>query len=76
MITITGQVPQAILNRRMVKRQNAAAAQVLLQQQGFTPAATWEFAEEMGWRFPHFSLEDKEAEGLNHHSPDDVVRNS
>ena len=52
--------PRRILERRMVKRGNRAAAQVLIQWENSTPVeATWEFADEIRSRFPTFSFEDK-----------------
>ncbi|KAF2296930.1 hypothetical protein GH714_013016 [Hevea brasiliensis] len=55
--------PQAILDRRMVKRHNAAATQLLIHWRGLSPAdASWEYADELQARFPTF-LEDKESDG-------------
>ena len=52
--------PLKILERRMVKRGNQAAAQVLVQwKNSSTVEATWEFASELRKKFPQFSLEDK-----------------
>ena len=52
--------PLVILERRMVKRGNQAAAQLLIHWKNQSPAeATWEFASELRRRFPAFSLEDK-----------------
>ena len=52
--------PGCILERRMVKRGNQAAAQLLIQWKGGSvEEATWEFASEIRRRFPEFSLEDK-----------------
>ena len=51
---------QAILERRMVKKNLQAATQLLIHWAGLTPAeATWEFADEIALRFPQFDLEDK-----------------
>jgi hypothetical protein len=53
-------IPQAVLDRRMVKRGNQATTQVLLHWKGLAPSdATWEFADDIRCRFPEFSLEDK-----------------
>ena len=53
--------PQAILERRMVKRKNMASTQWLIHWGGLSPAeATWEWADEIQARFPQF-LEDKES---------------
>jgi hypothetical protein len=53
-------IPQAILDRRMVKRGNQATTQILLHWKGLTPSdATWEFADDIKYRLPEFSLEDK-----------------
>lgn len=58
--------PQVILDRRRVKRHNAAAAQLLIQWQGLTlKEATWEFADKIRRRFPAFALEDKAVQGAN-----------
>ena len=52
--------PLAILKRRMVKRGNQAAAQLLIHWSNSSPAkATWEFASEIKRRFLNFSLDDK-----------------
>ena len=52
--------PQAIMNRRMIKRGQQAATQLLIHWQGLSPAeATWEFMDEVKLRFPTFNLEDK-----------------
>jgi len=43
----TPRVPDKILARRLVKRQNRAALQLCVQCHGLTPErATWEFADE------------------------------
>ena len=53
-------LPQAILDRRMVKKNLQAATQLLVHWAGLTLAeATWEFADELALRFPQFDLEDK-----------------
>ena len=53
--------PQAILDRRMIKRGQQAATQLLIHQQGLSPAeATWGFVDEVKIRFPTLQLEDKE----------------
>jgi hypothetical protein len=53
-------IPQAVLDRRMVKRGNQTTTQVLLHWKGLAPSdATWEFADDIRCRFPEFSLEDK-----------------
>ena len=47
--------PVAVLERRTVKRKNAAAVQWLVHWWGTDPAeATWEFADEIRRQFPHF----------------------
>ncbi|XP_071905760.1 uncharacterized protein [Coffea arabica] len=47
--------PVAVLDRRMVKRGNAAAVQWLIHWWGTDPAeATWEDAEGIGRQFPKF----------------------
>ncbi|XP_076890291.1 uncharacterized protein LOC143541326 [Bidens hawaiensis] len=55
--------PQAMLERKLVKRGNRAALKVLVQWKGPTVQdATWEFFDDMKLRFPYFSeltLEDK-----------------
>ncbi|XP_073109864.1 uncharacterized protein [Elaeis guineensis] len=54
--------PIAILNRRVVKRRNAAVVQILVQWNDSSPSeATWEFWEDIKRRFPDFNLEDKVA---------------
>ncbi|PKI43982.1 hypothetical protein CRG98_035658 [Punica granatum] len=56
--------PSAILERRMVRKGNKAAAQVLVHWTNTSPAeATWEYADELRWRFPQFDLEGKGSEG-------------
>ncbi|OWM70560.1 hypothetical protein CDL15_Pgr014233 [Punica granatum] len=56
--------PLAILDRRMVKRRNRAAAQLLVHWTNTSPAdATWEYADELRLRFPLFNLGDKGLEG-------------
>ena len=53
--------PMAI-ERRMVKRGNQAAAQLLIHWKNSSPAeATWEFASEIRHRFPTFVLEDRDS---------------
>ncbi|XP_073111078.1 uncharacterized protein [Elaeis guineensis] len=50
-------LPQAILDRRMVKRKNAAATQFLVHWQSSSPVdAMWEFADDFQLHFPFFSL--------------------
>jgi hypothetical protein len=52
--------PQATMDRRIVKRKNQAATQVLIHWKGLSLAdATWEYAEEIAAHFPNFNLEDK-----------------
>ncbi|PKI77737.1 hypothetical protein CRG98_001861 [Punica granatum] len=54
--------PLAILERKMVKRGNKAAAQLLIHwSQSSSAEATWEFTDEIRMRFPHFNLEDKKS---------------
>ncbi|XP_057999290.1 uncharacterized protein LOC131178348 [Hevea brasiliensis] len=49
--------PQAILDRRIVKRKNATATQLLVHWQGYSPAdATWEFTDDFQLHYPFFSL--------------------
>ena len=46
---------QAILDRRMVKKENAATTQLLIHWQNTSPIdSTWEFADEIQWRFLNF----------------------
>ncbi|KAF2298891.1 hypothetical protein GH714_028685 [Hevea brasiliensis] len=53
---------QAIPDRRMMQRHNAAATQILVHWKGLSPAdASREYADEMRARFPSFFLEDKES---------------
>jgi len=53
-------LPQAILERCMVKKNQRATTQFLVHWAGFTPAeATLEFVKELALRFPQFDLEDK-----------------
>jgi hypothetical protein len=53
-------LPQAVLDRRIVKRFNQAAAHVLVLWKGLSRAeAAWELAENLALRFPQFSLEDR-----------------
>ncbi|XP_076897575.1 uncharacterized protein LOC143550909 [Bidens hawaiensis] len=48
--------PQAVLDRKLVKRRNRAAMKVLVQWKGQgTQEATWEFLDELRLRFPHFA---------------------
>jgi len=48
------------MDRRMIKRGQQAATQLLIHWQGLSPAeATWEFMDEVKLRFPTFNLEDK-----------------
>jgi len=52
--------PLAILDRRMTRRNNQAATQVLIHWAGLSAAdATWEFTTDLQLRFPTFNLEDK-----------------
>lgn len=47
--------PQAIQDRRMVKRKNQATTQVLVHWKGLSPSdATWEFADDLCLRLPQF----------------------
>ncbi|PKI68054.1 hypothetical protein CRG98_011650, partial [Punica granatum] len=56
--------PAAILERKMVKRGNKAAAQVLVHWTNTSPAkATLEYADELRWCFPWFDLGCKGFEG-------------
>ncbi|PKI61860.1 hypothetical protein CRG98_017758 [Punica granatum] len=56
--------PSAILERRLVRRGNKAAAQVLVHWTNTSPTeATWEYTDELRWRFPQFDLEGKGSEG-------------
>ncbi|KAL8151213.1 hypothetical protein V2J09_021021 [Rumex salicifolius] len=51
----TAREPEAILERKMVKRQNAAATKVLVQWKGTDPSqATWEFYQDFVAKFPNF----------------------
>lgn len=55
-------MPQSILARRMVKKRNAAVAQILVQWRNqTTDDATWEDYESMAQRFPEFIREDTNA---------------
>ncbi|XP_042017275.1 uncharacterized protein LOC121765260 [Salvia splendens] len=57
---INDAIPQAILDRKMVKRHNQAATKWLIHWKDRSPAdASWEFADVITERFPWF-LEDKE----------------
>nr|CAN62821.1 hypothetical protein VITISV_013041 [Vitis vinifera] len=59
--TSTTLLPQAILNRRLVKRHNVPTVQLLIHWVDKSPAdASWEFADDLKRRFPAFFLEDKE----------------
>ena len=59
--TSTTLLPQAILDRRMVKRHSAPAIQLPIHWKDQSPAnASWEFADEFRLRFPSFFLEEKE----------------
>ncbi|RVW78323.1 Retrovirus-related Pol polyprotein from transposon 17.6 [Vitis vinifera] len=59
--TSTTLLPQAILDRRLVKRHNVPAVQLLIHWVDKSPAdASWEFADDLKRRFPAFFLEDKE----------------
>lgn len=50
--------PAAVLQRRIVKRNGAAATQWLIHWLGTaTEEATWEFADEIQMRFPDFDSE-------------------
>lgn len=56
--------PQAILDRRMVKRGNVASTQLLVHWKDSSPAdSTWEFADELRLRFPTFSLGTRKLKG-------------
>ncbi|KAL8153781.1 hypothetical protein V2J09_011541 [Rumex salicifolius] len=47
--------PEAILERKMVKRHNAAVTKVLVQWKGADPSqATWEFYQDFIAKFPNF----------------------
>lgn len=47
--------PVAVLDRRMVKRGNVAATQVLVQwSNGFPEDATWVYWQDLAKKFPHF----------------------
>lgn len=47
--------PVAVLDRRMVKRGNMAATQILVQwSNGFPEDATWEFRHDLVRRYPNF----------------------
>lgn len=47
--------PVAALDRRMVKRGNVAATQILVQwSNGFPEDATWEFRHDLVRRYPNF----------------------
>ena len=59
--TCTTLLPQAILDRRMVKRHNAPAVQLLIHRKDQSPTyASWEFADELRLCFSSFFLKDKE----------------
>ncbi|RVW71683.1 Transposon Ty3-I Gag-Pol polyprotein [Vitis vinifera] len=59
--TSTTLLPQAILDRRLVKRHNVPAVQLLIHWVDKSPTdASWEFADDLKRRFPAFFLEDKE----------------
>ncbi|RVW97716.1 Transposon Ty3-G Gag-Pol polyprotein [Vitis vinifera] len=59
--TSTTLLPQAILDRRLVKIHNVPAVQLLIHWVDKSPAdASWEFADDLKRRFPAFFLEDKE----------------
>ncbi|KAF2297659.1 hypothetical protein GH714_001999 [Hevea brasiliensis] len=48
--------PQAIVDRRMVKRKNQTATQWLIHWKDVSPAdATWEYADDIQLRFPDFN---------------------
>jgi len=48
------------MDRRIVKRKNQVATQVLIHWKGLLITdATWEYAEEIAAHFPNFNLEDK-----------------
>ncbi|RVW23895.1 hypothetical protein CK203_094649 [Vitis vinifera] len=58
--TSTTLLPQAILDRRLVKRHNVPTVQLLIHWVDKSPAdASWEFADDLKRRFPAFFLEDK-----------------
>jgi len=69
--------PQATMDRRIVKRKNQTATQILIHWRGFSPAdATWEYAEEIATRFPHFNLDNKVnsmGEDLSHVVTDETI---
>ncbi|GJV43665.1 hypothetical protein Tco_1428201 [Tanacetum coccineum] len=48
--------PFVVLDRRMAKRGNVAAAYVLIQWGNGSADATWELYEDIAVRFPHFDL--------------------
>jgi Chromo (CHRromatin Organisation MOdifier) domain len=53
-------VPIAILDRKIVKKGNAPAAQVLVKWSNTAEEeSTWELYEDMKRRYPEFILEDK-----------------
>lgn len=52
--------PEGILSRRLVKKGNKAACQVLVKWSGVDAAqATWEYLTDLQHRFPSFTLEGK-----------------
>ncbi|KAF2302259.1 hypothetical protein GH714_033903 [Hevea brasiliensis] len=55
-VFLSGPYPQAILDRRMVKRKNQAATQWLIHWKDVSPTdATWEYADDIQLRFPDFT---------------------
>ncbi|KAL8138896.1 LOW QUALITY PROTEIN: hypothetical protein V2J09_004897 [Rumex salicifolius] len=51
----TPKEPEAILERKMVKRRNAAVTKVLVHWKGFDESqATWEFYQDFIAKYPHF----------------------
>ncbi|KAJ4807690.1 polyprotein [Rhynchospora pubera] len=61
--------PEAILNRRLIKRRNDPVPQILVKWANqAVEEATWEDYDSMKFRFPHINLEDKvvlEEEGMS-----------
>ncbi|KAL1220367.1 hypothetical protein V5N11_005992 [Cardamine amara subsp. amara] len=51
----TAKEPEAILDKKVVKRRNTAATKVLVQWKGYPPdQATWEFYQDFTAKFPTF----------------------
>jgi hypothetical protein len=65
------------MDRRIVKRKNQAATQILIHWRGFSLVdATWEYAEDIATRFPHFNLDNKVVsmgEDLSHAVTDETI---